>query len=357
MHFFVIPQKLRMSIFFRSLKRYAQFSCGIRCLKSNEHIAESPSVTGSRKKNRVNDLYFEKSSIDTVFCGMTGTNFLRDDRDGSRIMEINILRTPMLIDSHCHLNMLAQYPDNVDAVLNAAKAHDVQAMLCVSVDLDTLPQVIALAEKYPQVFASVGVHPNDLTGVALNTEKLITLAQHPRVIALGETGLDYYRTTEETEKALQKKCFAMHIAAAKATQKPLIIHTRAAQADTIDVLTNEAADEIGGVMHCFTEDWEMAKQALDLGFYISLSGIVTFKSAQQIQDVAKKVPLDRLLVETDAPYLAPIPHRGKPNEPAYVRYTAEFIADLRQISYVELAQATTENFLRLFKVDDTLIKQ
>jgi TatD DNase family protein len=251
----------------------------------------------------------------------------------------------MLIDSHCHLNMLDKYPDHLDDVFAAAKKNGVTHMLCVCVTLDKLPQILAIAEKYPQVSASVGVHPTEELETEPSIEALLNLAQHPKIVAIGETGLDYYRSADQ-DMQWQRNRFANHISVAKQSKKPLIIHTRAAQKDTIAMMKSEQAHS--GVMHCFTEDWDMAQQALDLGFYISISGIVTFKNALQVIDVAKKVPLDRLLVETDAPYLAPVPFRGKPNQPAYVYHTAEAIAQLRGISFDEIAQATTQNYINLF---------
>lgn len=259
----------------------------------------------------------------------------------------NIARITMLIDSHCHLNMLNEYPDNLPQVLAAAKENGVQHMLCVCVTLDKFPEILDIAQQYPQVSASVGLHPTEVVQQEPSVETLLALAQHPEVVAIGETGLDYYRSEGE-DMAWQHRRFANHIAVSKQTRKPLIIHTRAAQTDTIAMMQSEKAIDAGGVMHCFTEDWEMAKQALDLGFYISISGIVTFKKAIVVQEVASKVPLDRLLIETDAPYLAPDPFRGKPNQPAYVYHTAHAIAKLRGISFDELAGATTRNYLRLF---------
>lgn len=253
----------------------------------------------------------------------------------------------MLVDSHCHLDQLdlTQHNNNLDNVLKAAEAQDVKHFLCVCIDMQNVDDVIHIAEKYPHVDASVGVHPNEITeNPSLQT--LVNLAQHPKVVAIGETGLDYFRIKDNHD--FQQERFVTHIEAAKTVDKPLIIHTRDAKEDTIRLMREANANEIGGVMHCFTEDWAMAKQALDLGFYISISGIVTFKNADQIREVASKVPLDRLLIETDSPYLAPVPMRGKPNEPAYVRYVAEFLAELRGLSFDELATATTDNFFKLF---------
>ncbi len=253
----------------------------------------------------------------------------------------------MLVDSHCHLNMLNEYPNDLASIFAAAKESNVTHMLCVCVTLTKFPEILAIAKQYPQVRASVGLHPTEITEVEPSPETLLNYAQHKEVVAIGETGLDYYRSENE-DMTWQRTRFANHIAVAKHIKKPLIIHTRAAQVDTIAMMQSENANDIGGVMHCFTEDWGMAKQALDLGFYISISGIVTFKNALQVQEVAKKVPLDRLLIETDAPYLAPVPFRGKPNQPAYVKHTAQYIAELRGIPIEELAQTTTQNYFSLF---------
>lgn len=250
----------------------------------------------------------------------------------------------MLIDSHCHLDRLEI---SVEEALQNAKNNDVNYFLCVCIDLDNFTKVLTIAETYQNIFASVGVHPTEKILEEPTAEKLITLAQHAKVIALGETGLDYFH--QDTTPELQQERLRNHILAAKQVNKPLIIHTRQARQDTIAILKNEKADEVGGVMHCFTEDYEMAKQAMDLNFYISFSGIVTFKNAKELQEVAQKIPLDRMLIETDAPYLAPVPYRGKSNQPAYVKYVAEYIAQLRGVSTEEIAEATTENFSKLFK--------
>lgn len=253
-----------------------------------------------------------------------------------------------LVDSHCHLDRLdlSKYDGSFDGALQAASENNVGHMLCVSIDLEAYPDMLAKVEKYPQISVSVGVHPNEHEGEEPTVERLLDLAKNPKVVAIGETGLDYFRSEGDLE--WQRDRFRVHIEAAKQCQKPLIIHTREAKDDTIKVLREENAREAGGVMHCFAEDWEMAKASLDLDFYISFSGIVTFKNATELKEVAKKVPLDRMLVETDSPYLAPVPNRGKPNEPAYVHYVAEHIAELRGISVEEVAQATTENYRRLF---------
>jgi len=235
----------------------------------------------------------------------------------------------------------------LDQVLQRAKENHVDFMLCVSVNLEHYPEVLALAEQYPHIFASVGVHPNEQSGADPTAEQLIKLAQHERVVAIGETGLDYFRSTGDM--TWQYNRFRNHIQAAKSVNKPLIIHTRDAAEDTMRILEEEGADQCGGVMHCFVENWDIAKRALDLGFYISLSGIVTFKNAVDLQQVAKQLPLDRVLVETDSPYLAPVPFRGKSNEPAYVKHVAEFLAELRGEDYEQIAEQTTNNFFNLFK--------
>jgi TatD DNase family protein len=250
----------------------------------------------------------------------------------------------ILTDSHCHLDLLTlQDAETIDAIVDRAQKNAVAYLLNVSVSLASFATVLKTAEQYANVWASVGSHPNEDETVDVQT--LVALGQHPKVVAIGETGLDYFRETGK----MQTERFIAHIQAAKTLHKPLIIHTREAKADTLEVMRAEDAASASGVMHCFTEDWETAKAALDMNFYISFSGIVTFKNAPIIQEVAKRVPLDRMLIETDAPYLAPLPHRGKANEPAYVRYTAEFIASLRKTSLEEIAAQTTHNFFTLFK--------
>ena len=254
----------------------------------------------------------------------------------------------MIIDSHCHLNMLnlEAFDGSLDNALQAARDKGVQQFLCVSVTLDKLHELVAIAEQYDDVLMSVGVHPSEEVKQEPTVAELLQLAQHPKVVAIGETGLDYYYN--KGDLTWQRDRFRTHIQAAKQCNKPIIIHTRDAREDTIAIMREEAANECGGVMHCFTETWEMAQQALELGFYISFSGIVTFKNAKALQEVAKLVPLERMLIETDAPFLAPVPHRGKPNHPANVYHVAEFIAELRGLSLQEIAQATTANFKRLF---------
>jgi len=257
---------------------------------------------------------------------------------------------PMLVDSHCHLDRvdLKPYAGDFGRLMADTAAAGVGRMLCVSIDLEHYPAMRALVDPFPQVAVSVGVHPNEDEGRDPSPDELAALAADPRNVAIGETGLDYYRS--EGDLTWQQERFRIHIAAARACGKPLIIHTRAARADTIRILQEEQARDAGGVMHCFTEDWATAKAALDLGFYISFSGILTFKAAADLRDVAAQVPLDRILIETDAPYLAPVPHRGKPNEPRYVAHVAECIAGLRGMTVDAVADLTSRNFSALFGV-------
>lgn len=254
----------------------------------------------------------------------------------------------MLVDSHCHLDRLdlAPFENRFDNLIEATRESGVGHMLCVSIDLESYPSMLKQVESYPDISISVGVHPNDRDREEPTPEQLAELAKHPKNVAIGETGLDYFRS--EGDLDWQRDRFRRHISAAKLAHKPLIIHTRAAKADTIQIMQEEGAASAGGVMHCFTEDWNMARQALDLGFYISLSGIITFNSAADLREVAKKIPADRLLIETDAPYLAPIPHRGKPNLPRYVSHVADKIAELRGLSRSALEEMTGDNFFRLF---------
>lgn len=249
-----------------------------------------------------------------------------------------------LIDSHCHLNFegLAQRLPEVFANM---LQNNVQQALAISVSRESFEQVLALAEQYPHIYATVGIHPDSETAAEFSIEELVQYAKHPKVIGIGETGLDYHWCSGDLRWQHQR--FANHIEAAKQSDLPLIIHTRKAADDTMATLKEHNAPK--AVMHCFSEDVRIAKMALDLGYYISFSGIVTFKNAKEVQEAAKYCPLDRILVETDAPFLAPVPHRGKPNEPAYVRHTAEFLAQLRGESLETVAQASTENFFRLFE--------
>ncbi len=299
----------------------------------------------------------------------------------------------ILSDSHCHLHMidLADFEGDLDRVLSSAEASEVGNLLCVGTKLADTEEIIKIANRYtqsisscdeapakvrgaayklvceqrtelatksqlerrrvyPKVSASVGLHPNEPIDKEPTAEDLLLLADHPKIVAIGETGLDYYRSEEKQPWQLQR--FRNHIQAAIQCKKPIIIHTRAARKDTLRILREENANQVGGVFHCFTEDWETAKAGLDLGFYISFSGIVTFKNAAELQAVAKKIPIDRLLIETDAPFLAPVPHRGKMNHPALVRHVAEFIAGLRGETLETIAEKTTENYLSLFKSKD-----
>ncbi len=252
----------------------------------------------------------------------------------------------MLVDSHCHLDRLDLSQTSLEGVLEFAHGNGVGAFLCVCINRENYGAVVELAERHPEVYASAGIHPNEEEVDEPSLADLITMAGHPEVVAVGETGLDFYRTT--AGEAWQLERFRRHIAAARQVGKPLIIHSREAASETLRLMQEERAAEVGGVMHCFVDDWETAQAALELGFYISISGIVTFNNAAQVRDVATRVPLDRLLVETDAPYLTPAPHRGKPNQPAYVHFVAERVARERGMAPEELAQATTENFYRLF---------
>lgn len=256
----------------------------------------------------------------------------------------------LLMDSHCHLDMLdlTQFDGNLDLAIQAAQDNHIGYILNVCIHLEHFPNVLSIAKQYPNIYASVGVHPNETGGEDPSVERLVALAQHPKVVAIGETGLDYYRT--EGDVAWQQERFRRHIRAAIEVNKPIIVHTREAREDTIKIMKEEGADQVGGVMHCFTETWEMAQQAMALNFYISLSGIVTFKNASELHELAKRVPLEKLLVETDAPYLAPVPFRGKKNQPAYVKHTAEFIAALKEIDIELLAEQTTKNCFDLFKL-------
>lgn len=251
----------------------------------------------------------------------------------------------MFVDSHCHLD----FPDlvgNLDPILNRMAENRVESALCVSVTLDDFPNVLRLAESHPHLWASVGVHPDYPDTTEPSEAVLLEHAQNERIVAIGETGLDYYRETGDLE--WQRDRFRVHIRAAHRAGLPLIIHTRSAREDTLQIMREERAEVPGGVLHCFTETWEMARAAIDMGFYISFSGIVTFKNAEQLRDVARQVPLDRILIETDSPYLAPVPFRGKTNEPGHVIHVGEKIAQLRDLSIDEVAQITTDNFYRLF---------
>ncbi|WP_293763854.1 TatD family hydrolase [uncultured Aquitalea sp.] len=251
----------------------------------------------------------------------------------------------MLVDSHCHIN----FPDlasRLPEVLANMQANQVETALVIGVSRPRFPEVLDLAEGHPHLYATVGVHPDDPEAEEYSEDELVAQAAHPRVVGIGETGLDYHWC--KGDLAWQHERFRTHIRAARRTGLPLVIHTRESAEDTLRIMREENAGECGGVMHCFTENWDVAQAAMEMGFYISFSGIVTFKSAAQIKEVAQKMPLERMLVETDSPYLAPVPYRGKLNEPAYVKHVAEHIAELRGISFDEVARATTDNFYRLF---------
>ncbi|WP_295390254.1 TatD family hydrolase [uncultured Thiodictyon sp.] len=254
----------------------------------------------------------------------------------------------MFTDSHCHLDRvdLTPYEGDFARLMAATSAAGVSQLLCVCIDLPHYGALRALIDPYPQIAVSVGVHPNETAGTEPTAEDLVALAADPRNVAIGETGLDYFRGEGDLE--WQRERFRTHIAAARVCTKPLIIHTRNAREDSIRILREEGADAVGGVLHCFTEDWETARQGLDLGFYVSFSGIVTFKTAAALREVARRVPLDRLLIETDSPYLAPVPHRGKPNEPRFVSQVAACLAEVRGLPMEELAQVTSANYVRLF---------
>lgn len=248
-----------------------------------------------------------------------------------------------VIDSHCHLNYLkCDDSYSLDQVIQQAHAEGVEKIVTIGVRWHELDEILAIADRYEQVYASVGVHPSELDSHQPSLEELIAKSRHHKCVAIGETGLDYHYNDESTY-SLQKDKFVTHIHAGIATQKPIVVHTRSAKQDTLDILRAEQVEKCGGILHCFTEDWDMAKQVLDLGMYISFSGIVTFKNAQDIQAVAKQMPLDRLLIETDAPYLTPVPYRGKPNYPHHVVHVAQFIAELRGISVETVAEQSYHN--------------
>lgn len=257
----------------------------------------------------------------------------------------------MLIDSHCHIDF-EEYAGRIPQILEDMARNQVTHALCVCVNLADFPRVLALAESHSQLFASVGVHPDQVEDASPKVNDLVERARHAKIVAIGETGLDYFRQNGDLE--WQRARFRTHIRAARECGKPLIIHTREAGEDTLRIMREEGASQTGGVMHCFTETLELARAAIELNFYISFSGIVTFKNALAIKEVAKSVPLERMLIETDSPYLAPVPQRGKTNQPGWVRHVAEEIARLRGISLEAVAEATTANFFRLFKPDLTL---
>jgi len=250
-----------------------------------------------------------------------------------------------IIDSHCHINF-PELIEDIDGVLERMAENQVSKALCVSVNLEKFPEVLSLAKAHEHIYASVGVHPDHESGEEPTVERLVSLSEDPKVVAIGETGLDYFRT--EGDVAWQRDRFRVHIQAARQTNKPLIIHTREAGDDTLSILKDEGEGLVRGVMHCFTETLEFARASIDLGFFISFSGIITFKNAQAIRDVAKVIPLESILIETDSPYLAPVPNRGKTNEPSYVRYVLEEVARVKELPVDTVAQATTKNFHRLF---------
>ena len=251
----------------------------------------------------------------------------------------------MYIDSHCHINF-PDFSGKLPQLFELMQANAVSHALCISVELEKFPEIRQLAETYPNVYASVGVHPDHEECTEPTVDELVALANHPKVVAIGETGLDYFRLTGDLE--WQRERFRTHIRAARLTHKPLVIHTRAAADDTLRIMREERAGEAGGVMHCFTESLAVAEAAIELGFYISFSGIVTFKNAVALREVAAAIPLDRMLIETDSPYLAPVPHRGQTNQPGYVKHVAEEIARVRGSTPEAVGAATSENFFRLF---------
>jgi TatD DNase family protein len=251
----------------------------------------------------------------------------------------------MYVDSHCHLDF-PELARDLPAVLDRMAANRVSHALVVSVNLPDWPALIALVEPHAHLWASVGVHPDYEDTQEATVEDLERLSAHPKVVAIGETGLDYYRLEEPLE--WQRERFRVHIRAARRTGLPLIIHTRSAAEDTLRIMREEGAAEVGGVMHCFTETWAVAQAAMELNFHISLSGIVTFKSAQALQDVARRLPMERLLIETDSPYLAPVPFRGKLNDPSKVVHVAEKVADLKGVPADLVARTSTDNFFNLF---------
>jgi len=253
----------------------------------------------------------------------------------------------MFVDSHCHLDF-PELAQDLPALLRAMADARVTHALCISVELKDWPRVHALALEHDHLYATAGVHPDYEDIEQPTVARLLELASRDKVVGIGETGLDYYRL--QGDLGWQRDRFRTHIRAARECAKPLIIHTRSAAADTLALMRDERASEAGGVMHCFTETWEVASAAIDLGFHISFSGIVTFRNAVQLQEVARRVPLERMLIETDSPYLAPVPHRGKRNHPALVVHVAEAIAKLREVPVDVIAKATSDNFFRLFRI-------
>lgn len=254
----------------------------------------------------------------------------------------------MLVDSHCHLDHLdvSDRDGGLSSVLSDARARDINTILTVAVDLEKSRKLLGLTQQYSGIYSSVGVHPLQKNAIPVpEVAEIVELARSPNVVAIGETGLDYYYSEDTAEWQLQS--FENQLQAAKIVDFPVIVHSRSAQEDTLDALRRSAPDR-AGVMHCYTESWDMARQALDLGFYISFSGILTFRNADALREVARKVPADRILVETDAPWLAPVPHRGKQNEPGFVREVAQVLAEVRNLNLNQVAEITTQNFYRLF---------
>ncbi len=254
----------------------------------------------------------------------------------------------MYVDSHCHLDF-PELAQELPQLLSAMRDNAVTHALCIGVDLPAWPGVVALSHQHANLYATVGVHPDYTETPEPTVADLVALSRTAKVVAIGETGLDYYR--QEGDLEWQRERFRRHIRAARESGKPLVIHTRSAAADTLAIMRQERADEAGGVMHCFTETWDVAQGALDLGFHISFSGIVTFRNAAALKDIARRVPLERMLIETDSPYLAPMPHRGKRNQPAWVRHVGEEIARLRDLPAATIARATSDNFFHLFHIE------
>ncbi len=256
-----------------------------------------------------------------------------------------------LVDSHCHLPLLAQTDDGLDQIVRDAKNNGIEHILSVSIDLETYDDVLHTAIRYPEVSASVGVHPNcDKDSLEPNVDTLVQLGANEQVIAIGETGLDFFYQPFDKERQLRQ--FKNHIRAATELQKPIIIHCRDASSSLLPLLKKEKAERVGGIMHCFVDDWDVASEAMDMGFLISFSGIVTFKNAKELRTVAKKIPDENILVETDSPWLAPVPERGKKNQPSYVCHTAKFLSELRNENLDDFSLQTTRNFYSLFKFGD-----
>lgn len=253
----------------------------------------------------------------------------------------------MLVDSHCHLDRLHI---SVDDALNDARSRGVTQVMCIGVNEEELETVVKIAQSHDDVLASVGIHPLSVTATS-TLDPVLQFAHDAKVVAIGETGLDYHYEQDEALREKQRGLFAEHLKLATSIKKPVVIHTRAAEQDTLALIEQHSNPKVAGVLHCFTERWEMAEAALAMGYYISISGIVTFRNADQLRDVAKRVPADRLLIETDAPWLTPVPNRGKPNLPGYVRDVAEFVAQLRGVSYEELSQTTADNFYRMIRMN------